>query len=124
MIQSPIVKALSVFLKYKVNALLIGGQACILYGAAEFSRDIDLMVMISSENLKKIRLALNELGAEKIFVPELSEEVLLRGHACHFQCHSEEVKNLRIDIIGVMHGVEPFPELWNGGQNINLPGIG
>ena len=84
MIQSPIPKVLSTFLKHNVKALLIGGQACILYGAAEFSRDIDIAIMISPQNLKKLKLALNELSAEKIFVPALSEDVLLKGHACHF----------------------------------------
>ena len=31
--------------------LLMGGQACVLYGAAEFSRDTDLAILASSENL-------------------------------------------------------------------------
>ncbi|MEW6006729.1 MAG: hypothetical protein AB1595_01030 [bacterium] len=99
MIQSPIPKALFTLLKHRVNALLIGGQACILYGGAEFSRDIDLAVMISPENLENLRLALDELGAKRIFVPELGEDVLARGHACHFRCEREDVKGLRIDII-------------------------
>lgn len=77
-----------------VDALLIGGQASILYGAAEFSRDIDLAIMVSSENLEHLKSALNELEAERIFYPELSEDVLLRGHACHFRCQREDVKGL------------------------------
>lgn len=124
MIQGPIPRALSVFLKHKVNALLIGGQACILYGAAEFSRDIDLAVMITSASLENLRLSLNELGARRIFVPDLCEDVLLKGHACHFRCHREDVKDLRIDIIGKMRGVDSFPELWSRRQDIDLPGIG
>lgn len=122
--QSPIPRALSTFLKHKVNALLIGGQACILYGAAEFSRDIDVAIMVSSENLERLRSALNELEAERIFYPELSEDVLLRGHACHFRCQREDVKGLRVDVIGVMRGVDPFPELWNRREEIDLPRIG
>jgi len=55
MTQSPIPRALSIFLRHRVNALLIGGQACILYGAAEFSRDIDLAVMVSAQNLENLR---------------------------------------------------------------------
>ncbi len=51
MTRNPIPKVLSIFFRHRVKALLIGGQACILYGAAEFSRDIDLAVMISAENL-------------------------------------------------------------------------
>ena len=124
MIQSPIPRVLSTFLKHKVKALLIGGQACILYGAAEFSRDIDLAVMVSSKNLGNLRLALDDLGAGRIFVPDLSEDVLLRGHACHFRCHREDVKGLRIDIIGVMRGVDSFPGLWKRREEIDLPGIG
>lgn len=124
MIQSPILKALSVFLKHKVDALLIGGQACILYGAAEFSRDIDLAVAVSSKNLLNLRYALDELKAERIFVPELREDVLLKGHACHFRCQMKDVKGLRIDIIGIMRGVEPFYKIWKRRQNIELSEIG
>ncbi len=124
MIRSPIPRALSTFLKHEIKALLIGGQACILYGAAEFSRDIDLAIMVSAENLKHLRSALKELEAERIFYPELSEDVLLRGHACHFRCQSEDVKGLRIDVIGVMRGVDPFHELWERREEIYLPGIG
>lgn len=121
---SPIPKALFTFFKHKVNALLIGGQACILYGAAEFSRDIDLTVMISAQNLKKLQTALDDLEAERIFVPGLSEDVLMKGHACHFRCKREDVEGLRIDIIGVMRGVDPFTELWNRRKEVELPGVG
>jgi len=122
--ESPIPKALSTFLKHNVKALLIGGQACILYGAAEFSRDIDLAIMISPENLESIAVALEELKAERVFYPELSEELLLRGHACHFRCQRTDIRGLRIDVIGVMRGVDSFPELWKRREEIELPGIG
>ena len=55
MTQNPILKVLSTFLRHRVKALLIGGQACILYGAAEFSRDIDLTPLITAENLEDLR---------------------------------------------------------------------
>ena len=41
---NPIVRVLSVFLNHQVKALLIGGQACIFYRAAEFSRDVDYAI--------------------------------------------------------------------------------
>jgi len=44
LIQSPIHKALSTFRNSSAQFLLMGGQACILYGGAEFSRDIDLSI--------------------------------------------------------------------------------
>jgi hypothetical protein len=31
--------------KHRVRALLMGGQACVFYGAAEFSRDTDLAIL-------------------------------------------------------------------------------
>ncbi len=124
MTQSPILKALSTFLKYRLKSLLIGGQACILYGAAEFSRDIDIAITVSSENIDNLKSALRELKAERIFFPDLCKEVLLRGHACHFRCQREDVKGLRIDIIGVMRGLDSFSELWNRREEIDLPEVG
>ena len=51
---SPIHKALSILQKHRVRALLMGGQACILYGAAEFSCDIDLAVLADDKNLSRL----------------------------------------------------------------------
>ena len=48
---SPIHKALSSIRKSGVKTLLMGGQACILYGAAEFSRDLDLLILADSDYL-------------------------------------------------------------------------
>jgi hypothetical protein len=110
---NPIVRALSVFLKHQVKALLIGGQACIFYGAAEFSRDVDYAVLVNPENLLKLKSALDELGAEQIFVPDLSAEVLKRGHACHFRFPKNDPKGARIDILGKMRGVDDFSEVWS-----------
>jgi hypothetical protein len=41
----------------------MGGQACVFYGAAEFSRDTDLAILASSENLAKLDKALADLDA-------------------------------------------------------------
>ncbi|HEY2290168.1 MAG TPA: hypothetical protein VGM86_05635 [Thermoanaerobaculia bacterium] len=45
LIPSPIRKALSTIRGHQVAHLLMGGQACVLYGAAEFSRDLDLALL-------------------------------------------------------------------------------
>jgi hypothetical protein len=47
----------------------MGGQACVLYGAAEFSRDLDLALLPDSANLKQLNDALRELDASSIAVP-------------------------------------------------------
>ena len=117
-------KVLSIFHKHRVRALLMGGQACILYGAAEFSRDIDLDVLADENNLSRLRAALHELKAEPVFVPPLSVEVLLRGHACHFRSASADARGLRIDVMSVLHGCEPFDTLWSRRRTLSLTGVG
>lgn len=112
MTPSPIGKVLSTFRKHRVRALLMGGQACILYGAAEFSRDVDVAIAADEKNLTRLRHALAELRAEPVFVPALSPEVLLQGHACHFRLKDPEARGIRIDVMSVMHGCDPFEELW------------
>ena len=39
MIPNPIHKVLSIFQSSEVRALLMGGQACVFYGGAEFGRE-------------------------------------------------------------------------------------
>jgi hypothetical protein len=83
----------------RVKALLMGGQACILYGAAEFSRDVDLAVAVEVGNLSRLRAALDDLDAEPVYFPTLSAETLNRGHACHFRCRAPGLENVRVDVI-------------------------
>ena len=60
---SPIPRVLSILRRHRVRALLMGGQACILYGAAEFSRDVDVAVAVDARNLARLRSALADLNA-------------------------------------------------------------
>jgi len=99
---------------------LIGGQACIIYGAAEFSRDSDFLILIDERNLEKLRRALKDLKAEQIYVPPLEVDFLKRGHACHFRCKRKDVKGLRIDIIAKLRGCEEFEKLWLRRKTISL----
>ena len=124
MTPSPIRKVLFTFRRHRVRALLMGGQACILYGAAEFSRDTDFVVLCDAQNLRRLRAALRELNAQPVFVPPLDEKHLLRGHACHFRCRARGVEGLRVDIMSVMRGCEPFTSLWARRKQIRLPGLG
>ncbi len=47
----------------------MGGQAGVFYGAAEFSRDVDLLVEESDDALDRLLGALRELQAERVAVP-------------------------------------------------------
>jgi len=91
----------------------MGGQACVLYGAAEFSRDTDIAVLASPENLDLLRAALRELQARRIVVPPFDIQYLLRGHAVHFRSYHPEAPQMRIDVMSVMRGVEHFETLWS-----------
>ena len=71
---------------HRVRALLMGGQACVFYGAAEFSRDTDLAIVADAVNLARLRKTLAELQAEVIAVPPFELKYLRRGHAIHFRC--------------------------------------
>jgi hypothetical protein len=66
---SPILKVLSTLTKSGVRSLLMGGQACVLYGGAEFSRDTDLLVLADDANLERLTAALEALEADVIAVP-------------------------------------------------------
>lgn len=84
----------------------MGGQACVLYGGAEFSRDVDLAIEPSEGNLTRVREALERLSAERVFAPELSLEALDRGHACHFRAGAEGASGIRIDLMSRMRGCD------------------
>ncbi len=112
MTQNPILKVLFTFQKFGIKSLLIGGQACIIYGAAEFSKDSDFIIFCDYENLTKLKKALKFLNAKNIYVPLLKKEFLEKGHACHFRCHDKSVENLRIDIFSKLRGCDDFKILW------------
>ena len=112
MTPNPILKVLSTLCSHQVRHLLMGGQACVLYGAAEFSRDTDVAVLAEAENLDRLKRALDELEADCIAVPPFSAEYLARGHAVHFRSRHPDAQGMWIDVMSAMRGVAPFEELW------------
>lgn len=120
MTPNPILRVLFTLKKHNVKSLLIGGQACIIYGAAEFSRDSDFVVLSTPENIDCLKKALKTLKAKLIYVPPLEAHYLERGHACHFRCAAEDVKGLRIDVISELRGCEKFDKLWERRKTISL----
>lgn len=112
MIPTPITKALSSIKRNGVRSLMMGGQACVLYGAAEFSRDLDLVIQVDEVNLANLKNALAELQAAVIAVPPFERIYLEKGHAVHFRSQIPEMHRLRIDIMTRMRGVDSFEKLW------------
>lgn len=124
MTASPILRVLSTLKKQKVKSLLIGGQACILYGAAEFSRDSDFVVLAEPANLEALKRALKVLKAVPVYFPDLSMEYLAKGHASHFRCRARGLEGLRVDVMGRLKGCDPFPRLWGRRSRVRVPGAG
>ncbi|MFN2384356.1 MAG: hypothetical protein ABR559_08880 [Gemmatimonadota bacterium] len=106
---------------HEIQCLLMGGQACILYGAAEFSRDTDFTVFASAENLTRLQHAFAALDASVVALPPFELPYLERGHSVHFRCRHPEADGIRVDLMTKMRGVDPFPQLWNRRTTFALP---
>jgi hypothetical protein len=72
--QNPTVKVLSTLTANRVEHLLMGGQACVFYGAAQFSRDADIAVLADRANLCRLQTAIDELQAEVMAVPPFEQQ--------------------------------------------------
>lgn len=118
----PVRTVLSTTRRHGVRALLMGGQACIVYGASEFSRDVDLAIYADADNLARLGAALAELRAEVIAVPPFEPEVLARGHAVHFRCRAAD--DMRLDVMAVMRGVPDLETCWARRTIALLDGLG
>lgn len=109
-------------------ALLMGGQACVFYGAAQFSKDIDFLILAEDENFEGLHAALGEMKATRTAVPGFDPRVLDRGHAVHYRCKATGVEGLRVDIMTKLRDLPDFSILWDrrttitesDGQKIDL----
>lgn len=107
----------------------MGGQACILHGGQEFSRDLDVAIGTDARNLGALHDALERLEAVVIAVPPFKPEYLDRGHSVHFRCQLPEVGGVRLDVMSRHRTLEPFPRLWNRrtafhvGDDLVLPAL-
>ena len=120
----PVWHILKTFKVHEVNALLMGGQACILYGAAEFSKDVDFAILAEDDNLARLQSALEALDAEVIAVPPFERQWLEAGLAVHFRCRDSHAQGFRIDVMTCMRGLEDFAVLWERRSLVDLePGF-
>jgi hypothetical protein len=109
----------------------MGGQACVFYGAAQVSKDVDFVLLAQEENFSRLRAALEQLNAKRIAVPRFDPALLARGHAVHFRCAAPGVEDLRIDIMASLRDLPPFSILWerrtviagDGGEEFHLLSI-
>ena len=122
MIPTQILRVLSTIRQFDVPVLLMGGQACVLYGAAEYSRDLDVAVGSTDAEVPRLSAAMEALVATVIAVPPFDVSFLRRGHAVHFSVPDSNAPPLRVDIMSHMRGVAPFEELWTRRTTVVLSG--
>lgn len=96
-----------------MRSLLMGGQACVLYGGAEFSRDTDLVIVSDVANLDRLRAAVADLDAQPIAVPPFEQRFLDEGLAIHFRCRADGVEGMRLDVMSRIRGLPDFETLWD-----------
>ncbi|MGH9321415.1 MAG: hypothetical protein ACRD21_14065 [Vicinamibacteria bacterium] len=88
-----------------VRYLLISGQACVLYGASQFTEDIDLWVQPTASNLSSFLRALSHVRAVVYkLTPPITLKYLRRGHGFHFRIGTD----VYLDMMGVPPRVEGF----------------
>jgi hypothetical protein len=90
----------------------MGGQACVFYGAAQVSKDVDLVLLAEAANFERLRVALEHLQARRIAVPPFDPAALARGHAVHFRCQGGDADGLRIDVMTRLRDLPEFSVLW------------
>jgi len=90
----------------------MGGQACVFYGAAQVSKDIDFLVLAEPVNFARLQAALAELQADRIAVPPFDPAALARGHAVHFRCRAPGAEGLRVDVMTRLRSMPEFEVLW------------
>lgn len=95
------------FERGRVEVLLISGQASVLYGASQFSEDVDLWVRPTSDNLGRLRRALARAGCRVYkLTPPLTLRHARRGHDFHFTSPRAEIGF--VDVMAAPPRVGPF----------------
>jgi hypothetical protein len=85
------------FERERVRYLVISGQACILYGASQFTEDLDLWIQPTSQNLLSFLRAMARVKARVYkLTPPLQVGYLRKGHGFHFRIGRE----LFVDVMG------------------------
>jgi hypothetical protein len=97
----------------------MGGQACVFYGATQFSKDVDLVILADDENFGRLHAALSELKADRIAVPTFDADILATGHAVHYRCRVPEASGLRIDVMTQLRNLPDFRALWERRTNFD-----
>ncbi len=89
----------------RVHYLVISGQACILYGASQFTEDLDLWIQPAPSNLVSFLRAMAHVKARVYkLTPPFTMKHMRKGHGFHFRIG----RNLFLDVMGRLPRVGRF----------------
>jgi hypothetical protein len=116
MLTSPEYKELlSLFERFKVRYLVVGGYAVMKYAEPRFTKDLDLWVSTNGENAKAVFAALKEFGAP---LTELTEADFTEPG--YF--YQMGMPPLRVDVMMSIPGVE-FESAWSRRVMVEAAGL-
>ena len=93
-----------------VRYLVISGQACILYGASQFTEDVDLWIQPASSNLASFLRAMARVKARVYkLTPPIRMKYVRNGHGFHFRIG----RDLFLEVMGRPPRVGTFLEAFS-----------
>lgn len=92
---------LALFAEFEVRYLIVGGLAFIYHAKPRYTKDIDLWIDPSPENVANVNRALSEFGSPSLIDAEEPDQILQLGNAPH-----------RIDILRSVVDLD-FPRAWD-----------
>jgi len=118
--------------KKKIKYAVTGGVALVLHGIARFTADLDLIVELSEDNLKKFVEKIRELGfkprvsvsLEELLNPEIRAQWIREKNMIIFTLYNPEQELEEIDIF--VKEFIPFEEIerelqWIKYKDISIP---
>jgi hypothetical protein len=104
------------------DCLVIGGQASILYGAAQFTQDLDIWLRPAMAAVRALVRALAGLGARvHKLTPPLRLSTVRRGHGFHFIVPQRGEGDLYLDVMGRPPRVGGFARAWARAELMGTP---
>src|SRR5438270_6225902 len=99
----------SSFEAHRLEYLVIGGQAAILYGASQFTEDLDIWIQPSMRAIEALLRALADLEARvHKLTPPLTYGYARRGHGFHFVVPQRGEPDVYLDVMARPPRVRSF----------------
>lgn len=116
-------KILKTLSEAKVDFVLIGGLAAVVHGSAYVTRDVDVCLLLTPENIQKLRTCLAPFNPKHRMTPQ-------KLSFLDFPEYLTGIKNLYVqcdlgtlDLLGNVPGVGTFDEIKSRANEIDVEGL-